>query len=152
MNESTTEGQLRKDLKDLFGSQRFAVLATLERSHPYLNLVAFAETDDLAAVLFATTRETRKYENILSKSGVALLVDNRSNQETDIRQAIAVTILGTATEVAQADREQLAPLYLGKHPHMKDFLNTHTTALIKIDVETYYVVSRFQNVTVLNLK
>lgn len=152
MNGTRIEDHMRNDLKELFCSQRFAVLATLESSRPYLNMVAFAETDDLGAVLFATTRATRKYENILSKSGVALLVDNRSNQEADIRQAIAVTIIGTATEVPQDERQPLELLYLSKHPHMKDFLNAPTTVLIKIDVETYYIVSRFQNVTVLNLK
>ncbi len=152
MTETCNEGQLRDDLKNLFQSQRFAVLATVERSHPYLNMVAFAETEDLAAVLFATTKATRKYANILSASGVALLVDNRSNQEADIRQAIAVTIIGTAGEVMESHRAPLERLYLGKHPHMKGFLDAADTALIKIDVETYYMVSRFQNVTMLRLK
>lgn len=152
MTETCNESQLREDLKNLFRSQRFAVLATVERSHPYLNMVAFAETEDLTAVLFATTRGTRKYANILSESGVALLVDNRSNQEADIRQAIAVTIIGTASEVVQDRRGDLQRLYLGKHPHMKTFLDAQDTALIHIDVETYYMVSRFQNVTMLTLK
>jgi heme iron utilization protein len=152
MTETCNEVQLREDLKKLFRSQRFAVLATVERSHPYLNMVAFAETEDLAAVLFATTRATRKYANILSESGVALLVDNRSNQEADIRQAIAVTIVGAAEEVPESHRAHLRGLYLGKHPHMKGFLDAADTALIKIDVETYYMVSRFQNVTMLRLK
>ena len=146
------EAELRNDLKKLLDSQRLAVLATQEEIHPYLSLVAFAETDDLKVILFATTRDTRKYSNMLSKSGVALLVDNRSNEKADLSHGVAVTILGKATEVLQDDKGPLEEIYLAKLPHMKDFLAESSTALVRADVETYYMVSQFQNVTALNLK
>ena len=144
--------KLETDVKTLLASQRFAVLSTQEKDHPYMNLVAFAETDDLRTILFATTRATRKYGNITAKSGVALLVDNRSNEVADIREALAVTVIGTACEVSESLRESFDGIYLEKHPHMEEFLFSPSTALIKIDVESYIVVSRFQNVTILNLK
>jgi heme iron utilization protein len=143
-----TETQIRK----LLASQKFAVLSTQEQYHPYLNLVAFTETDDLCAILFATTRATRKHGNISSKSGVALLVDNRSNEAADIREAMAVTVIGTACEVAESRRQELDGVYLAKQPHMKDFLSSPSTALIRVDVESYVLVSRFQEVAVLDLK
>ena len=141
-----------RELRRLLTSQKFAVLSTQEQDHPYLNLVAFAETGDLRTILFATTRATRKYANISSKSGVALLVDNRSNDERDIRDAMAVTIIGSACEVTEREREALNRVYLDKQPHMKDFLSSPATALIKVDVESYILVNRFQNVTVLNVQ
>jgi nitroimidazol reductase NimA-like FMN-containing flavoprotein (pyridoxamine 5'-phosphate oxidase superfamily) len=144
--------KLETEVKNLLASQKFAVLSTQEREHPYLNLVAFAETSDLRAILFATTKATRKYGNLSSKSGVALLVDNRSNDAADIREALAVTIIGRAYEVPDLDRQLLDMVYLGKQPHMKEFLSSPSTALVKVDVESYLFVSRFQNVTVLNLK
>jgi len=152
MDTMKDEVQLRKEIKNLFNSQRFAVLATLEEMRPYLNLVAFSEMDDLKVILFATTRATRKYSNILSKSGAAMLVDNRSNEVADLRQAIAVTIVGTGAEVHEDERGPCEQHYLEKHPHMKEFLALPTTALISIDVETYYVVTQFQNVAVVRLK
>jgi heme iron utilization protein len=142
----------KSDIGNLLASQRFAVLSTQEQSHPYLNLVAFAETGDLRTILFATTRATRKFGNLLSHAGVALLVDNRSNEESDILQAIAVTAIGTANEVSEPLRAPLEHVYLHKHPHMKEFLSSPSTALIKVDVESYILVSRFQNVTILNLQ
>ena len=146
------EIKLETEVRNLLASQKFAVLSTQERDHPYLNLVAFAETSDLRTILFATTRATRKYGNIASKSGVALLVDNRSNEVADIREAMAVTVIGTACEVSGSLRDQLDRVYLEKQPHMKEFLSSPSTALIKVDVETYLLVSRFQNVTILNIK
>jgi nitroimidazol reductase NimA-like FMN-containing flavoprotein (pyridoxamine 5'-phosphate oxidase superfamily) len=144
--------KLETDVRTLLASQRFAVLSTQEKDHPYMNLVAFAETDDLRTILFATTRATRKYGNIAAKSGVALLVDNRSNEVADISEAMAVTIIGTACEASKSMRESLDRIYLEKQPHMKEFLCSPSTALIKVDVGSYIVVSRFQNVSVLNPK
>ena len=143
---------LTTEVRTLLASQRFAVLSTQEEDHPYMNLVAFTETDDLRTILFATTRATRKYGNIAAKSGVALLVDNRSNEVADIREAVAVTVIGTACEVSESLRERLDRVYLEKQPHMKEFLSSPSTALIKVDVESYILVSRFQNVTILNPK
>jgi len=144
--------KLETEIRNLLASQKFAVLSTQERDHPYLNLVAFTETNDLRTILFATTRATRKYGNLLSNSGVALLVDNRSNEVADIREAMAVTIVGSAFEVPASEREGLERAYLEKQPHMKEFLSSPATALIKVDVEYYLLVSRFQDVTILNLK
>ena len=149
MNEAI---KLETEVRNLLTSQKFAVLSTQELDHPYLNLVAFVETSDLRTILFATTRATRKYGNILSKSGVALLVDNRSNEVADIREAMAVTAIGTASEVSESLRDRLDRVYLEKQPHMKEFLSSPSTALIMVDVESYILVSRFQNVTILNPK
>jgi heme iron utilization protein len=140
------------DVRAVLASQKFAVLSTQEEDRPYLNLVAFAETDDLAAILFATTRATRKYANISAKSGVALLVDNRSNEALDVQNAMAITIIGKADEILSPQRELQDRVYLRKQPHMREFLCASTTALIKVDVERYMVVTRFQDVTVLNMK
>jgi general stress protein 26 len=140
------------EVRKLLASQKFAVLSTQEQDHPYLNLVAFVETSDLRTILFATTRETRKYSNILYRSGVALLVDNRSNDVADLREAKAATIVGIAFEVQEREIEGLKRVYLEKQPHMEEFLSLPSTALIKVDVESYLLVSRFQNVATLNLK
>ncbi len=139
-------------IRDLLASQKFAVLSTQEQGHPYLSIVAFAETDDLLSILFATTRDTRKHENISSRSGVALLMDNRSNEAADISEAIAVTAIGTAYEVSESGKEAMVRVYLEKQPHMKQFLSSPSTALIRVDVKSYILVSRFQEVATLNLK
>jgi nitroimidazol reductase NimA-like FMN-containing flavoprotein (pyridoxamine 5'-phosphate oxidase superfamily) len=144
--------KIETEVRTLLASQRFAVLSTQEKDHPYMNLVAFAETGDLRTILLATTRATRKYANITAKSGVALLVDNRSNEVADIREAIAVTVIGTACEVSESLRERLGRVYLEKQPHMKEFLSSPSTALIKVDVESYILVSSFQEVVTLDFK
>ena len=144
--------QLKKFLKDLFFSQRLAVLATQGKGQPYGNLVAFMATNDLKHLLFATTRATRKYANISKNPRIAMVIDNRSNQEADFHQAAAVTATGIVKEVEGSEKEPLLRLYLSKHPYLKDFVSSPTCALLKMNVETYYVVRQFQNVMELHIR
>jgi nitroimidazol reductase NimA-like FMN-containing flavoprotein (pyridoxamine 5'-phosphate oxidase superfamily) len=144
--------KLRKTLEALFDSQRLGVLATFGRGQPYGSLVAFAATDDLKHLLFATTRATRKYANLVAQSRVSMLVDNRSNQDSDFHSSIAVTAMGRAEEVEASERDRFLKLYLAKHPYLEDFVMSPTCALLKISVDKYYMVSRFQNVMELHVR
>jgi len=144
--------QLREFLKDLFSSQRLAVLATQSRKQPYGNLVAFMATEDLKHLLFATTRATRKYANISRNPRIAMVVDSRSNQEADFHQATAVTATGVVKEAVGLQKKRFQKLYVSKHPYLKEFVSAPTCALLRMDVETYYVVRQFQNVKELHIK
>jgi nitroimidazol reductase NimA-like FMN-containing flavoprotein (pyridoxamine 5'-phosphate oxidase superfamily) len=144
--------QLKEFLKDLFASQRLAVLATQSKGQPYGNLVAFVATNDLKRLLFATTRATRKYANISENPRVSMVIDNRSNRENDFHQAAAVTVTGVVKEVEGLGKGPLLRLYLSKHPYLKDFVSSPTCALLRMHVETYYVVRQFQNVMELHIR
>jgi nitroimidazol reductase NimA-like FMN-containing flavoprotein (pyridoxamine 5'-phosphate oxidase superfamily) len=143
---------LRRTLEDLLRSQKLAVLATHKAGQPYASLVAFASTEDLKQLIFATTRATRKYANLIEDPRVALLIDNRSNQDSDIHAAAAVTATGEADEVPGPEKEALEHIYLAKHPHMKDFVSSPSCALIRIKADTYYLVRKFQHVLELHIK
>jgi nitroimidazol reductase NimA-like FMN-containing flavoprotein (pyridoxamine 5'-phosphate oxidase superfamily) len=141
--------EMQKIVQELLNSQRLAVLATLmsdQLGRPYSNLIAFAATDDLKEILFATTRATRKFKNLAEDPRVSLLIDNRSNQETDFGEASAVTVLGTAEEVMGPEREKYLQLYLQKHPYLEEFVTAPTCALIRVKVEKFIMVTRFQEV------
>jgi nitroimidazol reductase NimA-like FMN-containing flavoprotein (pyridoxamine 5'-phosphate oxidase superfamily) len=143
---------VKRDLRKLLNSQPLAVLSTQKRGQPYASLVAFASSNDLKFLFFATTRSTRKYANLKGDSRVALLVDNRSNKASDFRCAMAATATGTAAEVNPGARENVLDLYLAKHPHLKDFVHSPTCALCEIKVQTYFVVTRFQNVVEVHVR
>ena len=143
-------GEIKGTLKELFSSQKLAVLSTQSEGQPYASLVSFVATDDLKYLLFATGRATRKYANLTADSRAALLVDSRSNRDSDLHRAIAVTATGIVDEVQGPDRDRLVGLYLAKHPYLDEFVNSPSNALLRLKVETYVMVSRFQNVIVLH--
>jgi nitroimidazol reductase NimA-like FMN-containing flavoprotein (pyridoxamine 5'-phosphate oxidase superfamily) len=146
------ELELTEVIRELFSSQRLAVLGTQRGGQPYANLVAFASGDDLKSLYFATARATRKYANIETDARVTVLIDNRSNQESDFAQATAVTAIGIATEVVDAKRDEVLAIYLAKHPMLEEFVRSPTCALLRVKVQSYYLVRRFQNVVELHVK
>jgi hypothetical protein len=152
MEEKVSENQELGDLLvKLFTSQRFAVLATQEGGQPYLSLMAFAASDDLKYLLFASRRGTRKYANLASEPRAAMLVDNRTNQAADTEGALAVTATGRAEEAGPGDSASWMRVFLARHPTLLDFLELPDCALMRLKVEKYYLVSRFQEVRVLSM-
>jgi len=139
-----TEG-LSGLIKKVFTSQRFAVLATQSEGQPYSSLIAFAEADNLRSLIFVTSRDTRKYSNTQANRKVAVLVDSRTNQVSDLQNAVAITAIGTIEEVAESNRDYLSGIYLSKHPQLSDFLHKPSNALMKV-VVTEYVVATFEGV------
>lgn len=133
-------------LKDLFDSQPLAVLATQSDGQPYTNLVAYAFSQDLRSLFFATSQSTRKFANLSAEPMVSILVDNRTNNPSDFRWAKAVTVTGKAEKIDKEKEVEITEVYINKHPHLKDFLDSPSCALIRISVETYYLVTRFQEV------
>ena len=144
MQESS---QLQGLLRELFASQKFAALATEDGGKPHNCLVAFATTDDLRNLLFTTSRDTSKYRNIVAESRVAMLVDSRSNQDSDFRNAIAVTATGKAKEAKGKERDRLLGIYLAKHPQLADFANASENTLVKVEIYNYEI-STFHNVRI----
>jgi nitroimidazol reductase NimA-like FMN-containing flavoprotein (pyridoxamine 5'-phosphate oxidase superfamily) len=126
-------------VKSILASQLLAVLASVEQDHPYSNLVAFAETSDLQAILFVTGRHTRKFSNMLTNGNVSLLIDNRKNQISDFSTAVALTVIGKAREVREYEKEALLPAYTGKQPHLEKFVSGPDSALIVVDVSDYII-------------
>ncbi len=126
-------------LNPLLMSQYLAVLATYYDGQPYSNLVAFAVTEDLKHMLFVTSKNTRKYENIQKNKKVAMLIDSRRNETSDFKNASAITAIGVTKETKGEERNRLAETYLAKHPYLAEFLNTSDSALISIAVSDYII-------------
>ncbi len=145
--------QLQNEIAHLLLSQKLAVLSSQSPGGlPYASLIAFAVSGDLRKIVLATPRATRKFSNIKNNPNVAMLIDDRSNREQDFHDAKAVTVLGSADEIAQGPtKEELESLYLLKHPYLENFLQAPSTAFILVSVRSYYLVSRFQEVMELHI-
>jgi hypothetical protein len=132
-------------IKSILGSQYLAVLSSVERDRPYCNLVAFAETNDLKSIFFATGRNTRKYFNISANGNVSLLIDSRSTNQQDFSAALALTVIGAASEVKREDITGPVSIYLKKHPGLQAFLGRTDSVLVRVAV-TDYILAGFDSV------
>jgi nitroimidazol reductase NimA-like FMN-containing flavoprotein (pyridoxamine 5'-phosphate oxidase superfamily) len=139
-------------LNRLFRSQRFGVLATLMGNQPHLSLVAFASTDDLKTIVFATSTNSKKYANIMDTPKIAMMIDNHTNRSSDIKQAIAVTAYGEARDMRdRQQKDHYQKLYTEKHPYLSEFVSSPESALIRMIVARYQRVSQFQKIHVVDL-
>jgi nitroimidazol reductase NimA-like FMN-containing flavoprotein (pyridoxamine 5'-phosphate oxidase superfamily) len=145
------EEQARDRLRRLLNGQSLGVLATSGAAGIHATLVAFAATDDLRQILFATSRSTRKFAALEEDPRVALLIDDRSNEVGDFRDAVAATAHGVASEVGQSRLAELRELYLRKHPYLEEFVRARSCALVCIAVEIYDLVGNFQEVHILRV-
>ena len=130
----------------LFRSERFAVLATDDGGQPFTSLMAFAATEDLEQLVILSERTGCKYANLVANRRVALLIDDRDNQGSDIRDSVAVTAIGEAQEAGREEGAALLQIFLARHPYLATLAASPTCAIVRVQIRTYLVVSRFQEV------
>lgn len=135
-----------EQVRSLLDAQRVGVLATHHGGQPYSSLVAIAASTDLKSVAFATRRRTRKFENLTADPRVSLMVDDRTNDISDLHRVTAITVLGRVEELSKTSPGRLMKRYLKRHPYMEDFVASRDCALLRIKVEKYVVVTRFEHV------
>lgn len=148
---SQTETPATTDIKDsiidLVQSQRFMVLCTQGDTQPYGSVLAYYITENMQQAFFATPTNTRKYSLLNACNRVAMVIDNRSEYIDDINNIGAVTITGKACTIEPGlKRETLSQKLSERHPYLKSFLDSPSTALVQVDIYRYFYVTRFQEV------
>jgi heme iron utilization protein len=134
-------------VRDLLTGQPFGVLCTQGSGQPYGSLVAFAFTPDVRRMVFATPVATWKYRLLAECEHVALVVDDRSRHADELMAVSAVTITGRAMEVTSDEQAAAwAGLLIERHPYLRDFVDSPSTALFRVDVIRCVHVSRFGEV------
>lgn len=136
-------------LSALNASELHAVLCTVNGDGaPYASIVAYALTPDLRGVLFATPKDTTKYQNILGNKNVSMLIDNRANTGKDYKEAEAITITGTARPLKKGPRrDKLSRVMSRKHRGLSKFVRAEETALVLVEIKKCLHVTEFQRVT-----
>ena len=133
-------------LKTLLTTQHLAVVATLQDGRPYTSLVAFVASEDLRHVAFMTRRESTKFRNLTASPEVSLLIDSRTRSAEDLTAGVAVTVQGRAAEIVDKADSVLFAAFLRTHPHLEAFARAPETALCGVEIQTYLLVTRFQDV------
>jgi len=145
-SKAARDNEALETLRRLLTSQQVAVLATHKEGQPYGSLVGFTASRDLKSLFFATSRTTRKFANLAADGRVAMTFDDRSHAEADFYEAVGVTACGHAAEITKSPRSRALKQFLAKHPHLHDFVMSPHCAFVRVRVEKYVMVRRFQEV------
>ena len=141
--------QLKNKIKELLDQQKLGVLATQGEKYPYNTLVVYAFSEDIRYIFFATRKHTRKYNNIMKHRHVSILIDSRTNDVTDFKDAVALTVMGKMVNTTPLEYREL---YLNRFPHLKDFIEDTNTTIMTLKIDKYIYVQRFQEVLELDIK
>lgn len=146
-SEELAEPAVVEQIHALVAEEPFAVLCTQGEGQPYGSVVAFAFDHDLRSFVFATPRATRKFRLLSNCDRVALVVDNRGKFSGDLMKVGAVTITGRAQRIEPgAGFDQWARLLTARHPYLKSFVDSPSTALFRVETVRFLHVTRFQEV------
>lgn len=141
-----TNREIEQTVRKILTSQLFGVLATTGRTGPHSTIVSFASADDLTTIVFSTPRDSRKFENLKRGTNVSFFVDDRSLHDDKLLEIHGIEARGVAWELDNDERGQYEQIYLSKHPDLENF--SSEAALIRIRVDRFDIVHRFQNVLV----
>ncbi len=139
-------------VRSLFAAQPVGILATQSDHHPYCNIVAVTAADDMRHLLIATPRFTSKYRNMLKHPEVSLMVDNRSSQNPDFTNGIAVTCIGRAVTVLPEEFEDCKRRHFERHKNLRAHLDMPDCVLVRIDVERYIIARGVRQIETLEVK
>ena len=142
-----TDPTLRDRIQRLTDEQEYAVLCVQGGGQPYGALVAFAFSEDLRSVVFATPMATRKYRLLSECDHVALVIDNRPAKVNEMMEVEAVTATGRSHLIERGDEfEEWSALLIARHPYLKSFVQATTCALFRVEIVRFFHVVRFQEV------
>ncbi len=138
--------EVKSRINEILSTQTIAVLGTAKNDEPYSCLVAFAATEDLKELVFATMRKRLKYQNIMANPRVTLTMDDRDKRASDFNETTSVTAVGSAGDVINHERQKYADLLLSRHPSLMGFVSSPDCAVIRVRIDKIYVVSEFESV------
>jgi len=138
---------VRERIRELIAGQPFGVLCTQGDGQPYGSLVAFAFDDELASLAFATPEDTFKYRLLRACDRVAFVVDTRTLYPDDVMRAAAITATGRAMRLwSGLGKEWWRGRLIERHPQLAAFYGAKSSAIFRIDVERFKLVTQFQEV------
>jgi nitroimidazol reductase NimA-like FMN-containing flavoprotein (pyridoxamine 5'-phosphate oxidase superfamily) len=145
--QELADSGVAEQITGLVTEEPFAVLCTQGDGQPYGSVVAFAFNQDLSSFVFATPRATRKFRLLSQCERVALVVDNRGRFPGDFMKVGAVTVTGRAKQVeAGPEFDEWAGRLTARHPYLKPFVESPSTALFRVNAIRFLHVTRFQEV------
>jgi nitroimidazol reductase NimA-like FMN-containing flavoprotein (pyridoxamine 5'-phosphate oxidase superfamily) len=134
----------QKTIKDyieaVLNTSGFAVLATESSGQPHTSLIAITPYDHFRQIIFATYRNTLKYQNLSNNNKVAVFIEGRYSGLEGLKDNVVLTIIGYTEEINADENEAPFRAHLIRHPEMESFMNSSDCALIRVLARSYQVV------------
>jgi hypothetical protein len=117
----------------LLAKEHVLVSSTHGEEWPTATMQAFAETADLDVILIML-ESAPKFQNILKRSHVSLVIDDRDTGDVTTFQVVRVSIQGVAREVPKqsAEWQKLQGIFLKKNPFEEPFFSYDALRMVQV--------------------
>jgi len=133
-------------IEDIFKISRFAVLATEGDGQPHASLIAITPIEGHRKLIFATYRNTRKYQNLAHNGKVAILIESIDSNRSGLQESFVLTAFGHVEKIKAEEKNMVFNAHLERHPELITFMQSANCSLIRIKVDTYQVVRGIDDV------
>ena len=133
-------------IENIFKTSRFAVLATEGDGQPHASLIAVTPMEGYRKLIFATYRNTRKYQNLTHNGKVAVLVESIDIKRSGLQESFVLTAFGHVEDIETTENKMVFEAHLERHPELLSFMQSEDCSLIRIKVDTYQVVRGIDDV------
>ena len=134
-------------VQQLLDATGFAILATEGAGQPHASLIAVTPFQGWRQLVFATSRDTQKYRNLLNNRRVSVLVDGCKASRGGVQEGFVVTAVGQALDIPAHQHAAALQVHLQRHPDLASFLQSPDCVLVGVSVEAYQVVRSIDDVT-----
>jgi len=130
------------EMKALIRSKDICVLATVSGSGPHTSLMSYVTDEDCREFFMITSRETKKFRNLLQNEAVSLLIDTREEDMGQKRAGIrALTISGVFQEIEDKGKESFYRNQLiVRHPHLREFADSRDVRVFCIRAKSFQLL------------
>lgn len=138
-------GELLKDC-------RLAVMATEGNGQPHASLIAVTPFRGFREMIFATYRNTLKFENLSLNGRVAVLIQDVRKDSPGRNTISVLTAYGHAAEIGTPELEEAVNVHRERHPDLAALLQSPDFAIFRVKVERYQIVRGIDDVVWLNVE
>lgn len=117
------------------------VLCTETNGSPYCSLMTYILMDNLDTLYMISTRESRKYKNLLTNPQVSILIDTRQNHDQATAQKIAsVTFEGIFQPLKDSESQTIRTSLTNSHPELEEFLKDPNCSIFSIQLKSFLLL------------
>lgn len=132
-------GNMLTKLESLLRDNSLCVLCTEATGNPYCSLMTYLPSDDLGTLYLVSTRESRKFKNLLANPRVSILVDSRQ-YPTAGANIVSVTFAGLFTPLTEAEVLPIKTAFAEKHPELAEILSHPDSLVFAIKLQSYLLL------------
>jgi hypothetical protein len=134
---------VKAKVASLLHQQAQCVLATLTEKEVALHLMAYAFSEGLEEIYLASLENTQKVKNMRSHPCVTCLWDNRSGNNTDHIEGLAMSGFGQACELSGESLLSARGLLLQRNETIKSLLFDPTVVIFALRIDRYQWVEGY---------